>query len=347
MYRPTRPNSSALTFAMLATLLAIPSRPVLNAGEPARDVLPSWNEGAAKKAIVDFVARVTTEGGPDFVPPGERIAAFDNDGTLWCEQPVYVQTVFVLDRARLLAAQDPSLKEKPGFQAILSGVRDTMARISHTEIAALVAATHAGMTPGSFEETAKTWFQSAQHPRFRQLYKKCLYQPQLELLAYLRASGFKVFIVTGGGIEFVRAFAEEAYEIPPERVIGSSTRTRFETRAGMADLIKLPEINSINDREGKPININLHIGRRPILAFGNSDGDLEMLEFTAAGKGARLSLLVHHDDAAREYAYDRTSLVGKLDKALDAAQQRGWSIVSMKNDWRTIFPPVPSRQAER
>jgi phosphoglycolate phosphatase-like HAD superfamily hydrolase len=336
----------ALTVVVLATITGIGSRSRLAAGEAPADALPSWNEGAAKKAIVAFVARVTTEGGPDFVPARERIATFDNDGTLWCEQPIYVQAVFVLDRARAMAAQDPSLKEKPGFQALLSNDRDAMARLNHTEIASLIAATHAGMTPHAFEEIAKTWLATAQHPKFRRLYKQCVYQPQLELLAYLRANGFKLFIVTGGGIEFVRAFSEEAYDVPPERVIGSSTKTRFELRDGKYELIKLPEIGSIDDGEQKPININLHIGRRPILAFGNSDGDLEMLQYTAAGRGARLALLVHHDDATREYAYDRASRVGHLDKALDAAQQQGWTVVSMKNDWRTIFPPAAAKRAE-
>ena len=220
-----------------------------------------------------------------------------------------------------------------------------MARFGKVEIASLIAVTHAGMTSEAFEDIAKTWLATAEHPRFHRLYKECLYQPQLELLAYLRASGFKVFAVTGGGIEFVRAFSEELYGIPPERVIGSSTKTRFEVRDGKADVIKLPVIESIDDGPGKPININLQIGRRPILAFGNSDGDFQMLQYTNSGKGARLSLLVHHDDATREYAYDRDSKVGRLDKALDSAKQEGWTVVSMKNDWRTIFPVLPAKQS--
>ena len=248
-----------------------------------RDPLPSWNDGAAKNTIIAFVTRVRTEGGPDYVPETRRIATFDNDGTLWCEQPIYVQASFAFQRAQVMAAQNPALKEKPGFAAILSNDRVAMARFDQVEIATLLAVTHAGITPGAFEQIAANWLATAEHPRFKRLYKECVYLPQLELLAYLKATGFKVFIVTGGGIDFVRAFAEEVYGIPPERVIGSSTKTRFETRDGKPELIKLAEINSIDDREQKPININLHIGRRPILAFGNSDGDLQMLEYTAGG----------------------------------------------------------------
>jgi phosphoserine phosphatase len=340
----TRTNNVPCAFLLLATLATCAAQSHLSAAEPPGDPLPSWNDGAAKKTIVTFVNRVTTEGGPDFVPTSARIATFDNDGTLWCEQPIYVQASFAFHRAQVMAVQNPSLKEKPGFQAIISNDREAMARLGHDEIATVLAVTHAGITSDAFEQIARTWLATAQHPRFKRLYKECLYQPQLEMLAYLRSSGFKVFIVTGGGVEFVRAFAEEAYGIPPERVIGSSTKTRFEVRDGKPELIKLPEIGSIDDREGKPININLHIGRRPILAFGNSDGDLQMLEYTAGSPGARLSLLVHHDDATREYAYDRASRVGQLDKALDAAKERGWTLVSMKNDWKTIFPPTPAGQ---
>ena len=289
------------------------------------------------------MTRVTAEGGPDFVPKSARIATFDNDGTLWCELPIYVQAAFAFHRARVMAEQKPSLKNEPGFQAVISSDREAMSRLTHDEITSLLAVTHAGITPEAFDEIAKAWLATAEHPKYHRLYKECLYQPQLELLAYLRANDFKLFIVTGGGIDFVRAFAEEAYGIPPERVIGSSAKTRFDTDGGKPDLIKLPQIGSIDDREGKPININLHIGRRPILAFGNSDGDLQMLEYTAAGRGPRLALLVHHDDTDREYAYDRDSPIGRLDKALDAAQRQGWTVVSMKDDWRTIFPkPVQS-----
>jgi phosphoglycolate phosphatase-like HAD superfamily hydrolase len=328
---------------MMATALLLANGLSPGNTAPADDPLPSWTDGPARKTILDFVARVIDEGGTDYVPPAERVATFDNDGTLWCEQPVYVQAVFALDRARSMAERDPTLSEKPAFRAILSNDRRAMARFGEHEIAELVAATHSGMTPEAFVGLARTWLATAEHPRFRRPYRECLYRPQLELLAYLRTRGFKTFIVTGGGIDFVRAFAEDAYGVPPEQVVGSSTKTRFEAREGKGELIKLPELNSVDDKQGKPININLQIGRRPILAFGNSDGDLEMLEYTAAGRGPRLMLLVHHDDAAREYAYDRESPVGRLDKALDAASRGGWTVVSMKNDWKTIFPPETSR----
>lgn len=303
--------------------------------------LPSWNDGPARAALLDFVARVTDESGPEYVPPPERIATFDNDGTLWCEQPVYVQAVFALDRARVMAAENPALAEQPAFRAILTNDRDAMARFGESELGELVAATHAGMTPEAFVEIARDWLATAEHPRFHRLYTDCIYQPQLELLAYLRAHGFKTFIVTGGGIDFVRAYGDPAYGIPPQQVVGSSTKTRFEADGDEARLVKLPEVNSIDDKDGKPININLHIGRRPILAFGNSDGDLAMLQYTAAGPGPRLMLLVHHDDADREYAYDRNSPVGRLDLAWDEADRRGWTVVSMKRDWKVIFPVIP------
>jgi len=300
--------------------------------------LPSWNDGPARTALLEFVARVTDEGGPDFVPPARRIATFDNDGTLWCEQPVYAQAVFAGDRARAMARADPALARRPAFRALLTRDRDAMAQFGEREIGELVAATHAGMTPEAFEHVVRDWLARAEHPRFHRPYTKCVYQPQLELLAYLRAHGFKTFLVTGGGIDFVRAFAEPVYGIPPEQTVGSSTKTRFEIEGDDARLIKLAELNSLDDQAGKPININLHIGRRPILAFGNSDGDLEMLQYTAAGAGPSLMLLLHHDDPDREYAYDRESRVGRLDRAWDEAIRRDWIVVGMKRDWQTIFP---------
>lgn len=242
-----------------------------------------------------------------------------------------------------MAERDPALKEKPAFRAILSNDRQAMARFGEHEIGELVGVTHSGMMPEEFRGLVREWLAQARHPRFRRLYLDCVYQPQLELLAYLRARSFRTFIVSGGGVDFVRAFSEDSYDVPPERVIGSSTKTRFEARDDRGELIKLPEVNSIDDGPGKPININLQIGRRPILAFGNSDGDLAMLQYTAAGRGARLMLLVHHDDAEREYAYDRQSPVGRLDKALDAVARRGWTLVSMKRDWKTIFAPVKAK----
>ncbi len=301
------------------------------------DPLPSWNDDAPKRAIIDFVTRVTREGGPDFVRPAERIVTFDNDGTLWCEQPVYFQAFFVFDRVRQLAARDPELKNKEPYRSILENNLATLARFDHHDLAVLVAATHSGVTCDQFESMARNWLDSARHSRFQRLYKECVYRPQLELLAYLKANGFKSFIVSGGGIDFIRGYAEQTYGIQPERVIGSSIKTRFELRDGKTSLIKLPELNNVDDGEGKPININLHIGRRPILAFGNSDGDLQMLQYTADGPGPRLMLLLHHDDAEREYAYDRDSRVGRLDKAWDEAVKRRWQVVSMKRDFKTVF----------
>jgi hypothetical protein len=301
------------------------------------DPLPSWNDGAPKRAIVDFVTRVTKEGGPDFVPVADRIATIDNDGTLWCEQPMYAQAFFAFDRVKQLAATNPDMKVKEPYRAILEGDRAAMATFGEKEIAALLAATHTGITTDEFDHLARIWLDSARHPRFHHLFKECIYQPQLELLVYLQANRFKTFIVSGGGIEFVRGYAEGTYGVPPEQVIGSSGKTRFELRDGKAALIKLPELNSIDDKVGKPININLHIGRRPILAFGNSDGDLEMLQYTASGPGPRLMLLLHHDDATREYAYDRKSRVGRLDRAWDEAVKRVWLVVSIKQDFKTVF----------
>jgi phosphoglycolate phosphatase-like HAD superfamily hydrolase len=311
---------------------------VAHAQPVAGDPLPSWNDGAPKRAIIDFVTRVTMQGGPDFVPPAERIAAIDNDGTLWCEQPAYFQAFFAFGRVKELAGRNPALKEKQPYRAILENDRAAMASFTEHDLAALVAATHSGMTTVEFDRLARAWLDSARHPRYQKPLKECVYQPQIELLAHLKANGFKTFIVSGGGIEFIRGFAEESYGIPPERVVGSSMKTRFELRDGRAVLIKLPELNSLDDGAGKPININLHIGRRPILAFGNSDGDLEMLQYTADGAGAHLMLLLlHHDDGEREYAYDRKSKVGRLDKAWDEAIKRGWHVVSMKNDFKTVF----------
>ena len=305
----------------------------------AQDPLPAWNDGKAKESIVAFVAKVTKEGSSNFVPPAERIATFDNDGTLWCEQPMYFQFLFALDRVKVLAPQHPEWKDKEPFASLLKGDwKGALAGGEHAMLE-LVMATHAGMTTEEFEKIVQDWITTARHPKFKRPYTECIYQPMLELLAYLRANGFKTFIVSGGGIEFMRVFAEKTYGIPPEQVIGSSGKLKFELRDGKPVLVKLPAIDFINDKEGKPAGIQEHIGRRPIAAFGNSDGDLQMLQWTAAGPGARFCLYVHHTDAEREWAYDRKSQIGQLDKGLDEAQAKGWTVVSMKDDWKTVFPP--------
>jgi len=304
----------------------------------AADPLPSWNDGRAKQSIVEFVAKVTKESSPDFVPVAERIATFDNDGTLWCEQPLYFQLAFALDRIKTLALYHPEWKDKEPFASALKGdVKSALAGGEHA-LLELVMATHAGMTTQEFEQIVKDWIAKAKHPKTGRSYTEIVYQPMLELLAYLRANGFKNFIVSGGGVEFMRPWTEGVYGIPPEQVIGSSIKTNFEIRDGKPVLVRLPEINFIDDGAGKPVGINQHIGRRPIAAFGNSDGDLQMLQWTTAGSGARLALIVHHTDAEREWAYDRTSHVGRLDKALDEANAKGWTVVDMKKDWKRIFP---------
>ena len=301
------------------------------------DALPSWNDGATKKSITDFVARVTTQGSTDFVPPAQRIATFDNDGTLWIEQPMYVQLAFILDRVKALAAQNPSWATTQPFKAVLDRDMQALAASGEKGLMELMAVTHAGMTNDEFAKIVSDWLASARDHRFKRPYTELVYQPMLELLAYLRANGFKTFIVSGGGIEFMRPWTEKVYGIPPEQVVGSSIKTRFEMRDGRPVLFRLPEINFIDDKTGKPIGINEQIGRRPIAAFGNSDGDLEMLQWTTLGGGVRFGLIVHHTDAEREYAYDRQSHFGKLDKALDAAVVNKWTVADMKRDWKRVF----------
>ncbi|GAB4376384.1 MAG: HAD family hydrolase [Elainellaceae cyanobacterium] len=311
----------------------------LNTNLPTDTPLSSWREGATKAAILDFVRRVTTAGSPNYVPPPERIAAFDNDGTLWCEQPNFVQGFFLLDRVKTIAAEQPELAKQQPFKAVLENDKTTLATFGKKELVTLVFATHTGMTPEEFRAIVQTWFDSAMHPRFQRLFRECIYQPQRELLDYLRSNGFKTFIVTGGGSGVVRTVAESIYGIPPEQVIGSSSKTKLEWRDGKPVLVKQPELNSFDDRAEKVVNIELHIGRRPILAFGNSDGDLAMLQYTAAGAGARLALLLHHDDAEREYAYDRDFHLSPLREALEEVPKlSGGHIVSMKQDFKQVFP---------
>jgi len=303
----------------------------------AADPLFSWNDTEAKKSILVFVEKVTKEGSPDFVPAAERIAVFDNDGTLWSEQPMYFQAIFAFDRVKALAPQHAEWKTKEPFASVLKG--DVKAALAGGEKALLelVMATHAGMTTEEFSTIVSDWLATAKHPKTGRLYTEMVYQPMLELLQYLRASGFKTFIVSGGGIEFMRPWAERVYGVPPEQVVGSSIKTKYEVRDGKPALVRLPELNFIDDKAGKPVGINEHIGRRPLMAFGNSDGDFEMLEWTTAGTGPRFGLIIHHTDAEREFAYDRESHVGKLDKALNEAKARGWTVVSMKDDWKTVL----------
>ena len=310
----------------------------MSAAVAQTDPLPSWNEGQAKQAIVAFVTDVTREGSPDFVPEPERIATFDNDGTLWVEQPAYVQLVFALDRVKAMAPMHPEWKEKQPFKAVLEGDMAALAAAGEHGVVEIVAATHAGMTPDEFQQTVKEWLSTARHPRFNRRYDELVYQPMLEVLAYLRANGFKTFIVSGGGSEFMRAFAEERYGVPPEQIVGSRIVTKFERRDGRPTLFRLPQVDFVDDGPGKPVGINQQIGRRPIAAFGNSDGDLEMLQWTTEAGQRRLGVLLHHTDAEREYAYDRQSAFGHLDKALDAAAADQWTVVDMKRDWKTVFP---------
>jgi phosphoglycolate phosphatase-like HAD superfamily hydrolase len=306
-------------------------------GAGSDEPLASWNDGPAKTSIVDFVARVTKAGGIDYVAPEERIATFDNDGTLWSEQPYYFQFAFALDRVKAMAPQHPDWQSKEPFKSILArDLKGTFAGGEHALIE-IVAATHSGLTTDEFEAAVRAWLATTRHPKTNKLFTEMVFQPMLELLTYLRANGFKTFIVSGGGNEFMRAFAETTYGVPPEQVIGSSGKVKFEMRNGKPVLIKLPEIDFIDDSVGKPAAIQKHIGRRPIASFGNSDGDLEMLQWTSAGKGARFALLIRHTDATREWAYD-TSPMGRLDKALDEANAKGWTVVDMMSDWRRVFP---------
>jgi len=302
------------------------------------DPLSSWNDGKAKQSIIEFVAKVAKQGSPDFVPPAERIAVFDNDGTLWSEQPMYFQLIFAIDRVKALAPEHPEWKDKAPFSSLLKGdVKAALAGGEHA-ILEIIMATHAGMTTAEFEQIVKAWITTAKHPTTKRPFTEMIYQPMLEVLAYLRTNGFKTFIVSGGGIEFMRPWTEKIYGIPPEQVIGSSIKTKFEMQDGRPVLLRLPELNFFDDKEGKPVGINQHIGRRPIAAFGNSDGDLQMLQWTTVGQGPRFALYVHHTDGEREWAYDRKSSIGRLDKGLDEAQAKGWTVVDMKRDWKFIYP---------
>jgi phosphoglycolate phosphatase-like HAD superfamily hydrolase len=305
------------------------------------------NEGPAKKSIIDFVGRVTRQGGPDFVSPPERIATFDNDGTLWSEQPLYFQFLFALDRVKALAAQHPDWTQKQPFKGVIEG--DTQAVMSSGErgLLDLISATHAGNTTEEFERIVSDWIATARHPKFNRPYTEMVYQPMLEVLAYLRANGFKTFIVSGGGVEFMRPWVERVYGIPPEQVVGSRAKVQYEVRNGVPVLARLAEVDFIDDKSGKPVGIHQVIGRRPIAAFGNSDGDFEMLEWVTSGSGPRFGLIVHHTDAEREWAYDRTSHIGQLVRGLDEAPKRGWIVADMKSDWKSVFPSASTQSAQR
>jgi len=320
------------TVMVLGTLLA------WSAAAAPSDPLPSWNDTANKRAVVEFVNATTTPTGKGFVAPAERIAVFDNDGTLWSEQPMYFQLAFAIDRVRDLAPRHPEWKGQEPFKSVLSGDMAGVVATGEHGLIELVMASHAGNTSEEFQQEVKDWVATARHPTTGKRYDQMVFQPMLELLAYLRANGFKTFIVSGGGIEFMRAFAERVYGVPPEQVIGSSIDTKYEVRDGVPVIVRLPQLEFIDDKDGKPVGINKFIGRRPIAAFGNSDGDFQMLEWTTSGPGLRLGALVHHTDATREYAYDRKSSIGRLDRGLDEAGKRGWLVIDMQRDWNRIYP---------
>jgi len=300
-------------------------------------ILPSWNEGEAKARIVTFVQAITDKKGKDYVAPAERIAVFDNDGTLWAEQPLYFQFVFMLDQVKAAAPKHPEWKDNPAFQALARQDHEALAKLGHKPVLELLGQANSGMTVGEYDGTIRGWLAKARHPKFKRPYTDLVYKPMQELLAYLRANGFKTFIVSGGSVEFMRPWAEKAYGIPAEQIVGSQQEVKFEMQDGKPVLRRGPNFVFVDDGPGKPVGIYRQIGRRPIAAFGNSDGDLQMLQVTADGPGQRLALIVHHDDAEREFAYDRASHIGKLDKAWDEAKANNWIVVSMKSDWKRIF----------
>lgn len=311
---------------------------VASAALSCADPLPSWGKSENKKAIISFVENVTTPGSPDYVDPAERIATFDNDGCLWSEQPIYFQAFYLFDRIKKLAPNHPEWKSKEPFASVLNGNFKKALEGGEEALIEMAMATHAGLTHEEFTASVKDWLEISRHPKTDIPYDEMVFQPMLELLAYLRANNFKTFIVSGGGIDFLRVFAEDVYGIPPEQVIGSSIKARYEVRNGKPVIVKLPEMNFIDDKEGKPVGIYHHIGRRPIFAAGNSDGDYQMLEWTTSGDGARFGMLVHHDDSEREFSYDRESHVGKLNRGLDEGPDKGWKIISMKDDWAKVYP---------
>lgn len=333
------PALAAVLAAVVAAVGPADPRPA----QPAADPLPSWNDTPTKTAITDFVEKVTRDGSPDFVRPAERVATFDNDGTLWCEQPMYTEVVFALDRVKALAAEHPEWRTKEPFKAVLDGDYKALAAAGKKGLVEVLAATHTGRTVAEFQASVRDWLGTARHPKYGRPYTECVYQPMLEVLAYLRGNGFKTFIVSGGSADFIRVWAEAAYGIPPEQVVGTTFKLKYELRDGKPAVFVEPHIDLIDDGAGKPVGIARLIGRRPVMAFGNSDGDFEMLEYTTAGPGPRFGLFVHHTDAEREYAYDRDSRIGRLARGLDEAPKRGWVVADMKADWKTVFPAEKPR----
>ncbi|MCV6823001.1 MULTISPECIES: HAD family hydrolase [Halocynthiibacter] len=324
---------SYITKTCIAAALGVVASVAIAQDEP----LPSWNDGPSKTAILEFVAAVTEEGGSDFVPEMDRIATYDNDGTLWVEAPIYTQILFALDRIKEIAADHPEWQDDPVLKAAIDGDMETIAKSGEKGVAQILAVTHTGMTTDEFAQIATDWITTAKHPTMDRLYTDLTYQPMKELLAYLRENGFKNYIVSGGGVDFMRPWTQEIYGIPPEQVIGSSVVTKFEMRDGTPVLVREPELFFYDDKEGKPVAIQKFIGKRPIASFGNSDGDLQMLQWTLAGEGRRLGMIVHHTDEEREFAYDRDSHVGTLVDGLDNAEAEGWLLIDMKSEWNTVF----------
>ncbi|MEN0077176.1 MAG: HAD family hydrolase [Paracraurococcus sp.] len=330
---PTLPRRS-LAGLLLAAAAAAPAVQAQAQADP----LPSWRDGEARRAILDFLRAVTTEGGREYRPPEERIAVFDNDGTLWVEQPIYTQVTFAFDRLRAMAPQHPEWASREPFRAAIAGDKAALAAAGEKGIVEIIAATHTGMTPEAFRQAALDWLATARHPRFDRPYTDCIYQPMLEVMRLFRAQGFRTCIVSGGTTEFMRPWAERVYGVPPQQVIGTTFKLRYELQGKRGELLTLPEIDAVDDGPGKPVGISRFIGQRPLAAFGNSDGDYEMLQYTTTGDGRRLGMIVHHDDAEREFAYDRQSHVGRLDRALNDAPAAGWQVISMRQDWARVFP---------
>ncbi|RKZ06839.1 haloacid dehalogenase-like hydrolase [bacterium] len=326
------------TLGFLVLLVSISCIAPSGAPDAMADPLPSWSDGVTRQRIIEFVTTVTDPENPGFVPVEERIATFDNDGTLWSEQPVYFQLAFAIDRVSAMASEHPEWKQEEPFKSVLQSDLGALTGMDMHDLMTLLMASHAGMTTAEFREIVHEWLSTARHPQLDRPYTELVYQPMLELLDYLRDNGFETWIVSGGGVEFMRPWVEEVYGIPPQQVVGSRLKTEFRMTSDGPRLVRLPEIDFIDDKEGKPVAINHIIGRRPIAAFGNSDGDLQMLQWTAAGDGERLMVYVHHTDADREWAYDRDSHIGRLDRGLTEAAKNGWTVIDMQDDWLQIYP---------